>query len=117
LFTRSTANYIVEPNFLTSIAAFLYYQESSILRANFLERTILVRYVQQCNTKIIEASDFPSNYPDFHAESSSSSASKGRSTSGKIFLGYLNLFSISFSSTSGRLISHLYIHFGYSHFF
>ncbi|XP_027904928.1 mitochondrial outer membrane import complex protein METAXIN-like [Vigna unguiculata] len=57
--------------------------ESSILRANFLERIILVRYVQQCNTKIVEASALPSNYPDFHAEpSSSSSASKGRSTSG-----------------------------------
>ncbi|ESW10785.1 hypothetical protein PHAVU_009G237800 [Phaseolus vulgaris] len=57
--------------------------ESSILRANFLERTILVRYVQQCNTKITEVSAFPSNYPDFNAEpSSSSSASKGRSTSG-----------------------------------
>lgn len=75
-----------EANILTRIAAFLYYQESSILRANFLERTILVRYVQQCNTKITEVSAFPSNYPDFNAEpSSSSSASKGRSTSGKIF--------------------------------
>ncbi|XP_014492756.1 mitochondrial outer membrane import complex protein METAXIN [Vigna radiata var. radiata] len=57
--------------------------ESSILRVNFLEHTILVKYVQQCNTKIIETSALPSNYPDFHAEpSSSSSDSKGRSTSG-----------------------------------
>ncbi|CAJ1975877.1 unnamed protein product [Sphenostylis stenocarpa] len=55
--------------------------ESSILRANFLERTILVRYVQQCTAEIIEASAIPSNYPDFHAEPSSS-ASKGRSTPG-----------------------------------
>ncbi|XP_061355851.1 mitochondrial outer membrane import complex protein METAXIN-like isoform X2 [Gastrolobium bilobum] len=54
--------------------------ESSMLRINLLEHAILVRYVQQCKTELIEAGSFSSSDPYFHADASSS-ASRGRSTS------------------------------------
>lgn len=73
---------------LTLIPAFMYYQESSILRIKFLDHANLVRYVQQCKAELIEAAGIsPSNDPYFCADASSS-ASRGRSTSSKILLGF-----------------------------
>jgi len=66
----------------------MHYQESSILQTSFLEHANLVRYVQRCKTELIEAGTSASNGPDFHADPSSS-ASRGRSTSSKIFLGFI----------------------------
>ena len=57
------------------------------MRTNFLEHANLVRYVQRCKTELIVAGTSASNDPYFHADPSSS-ASRGRSTSSKIFLGF-----------------------------
>ncbi|KAJ1433456.1 Thioredoxin-like fold [Sesbania bispinosa] len=53
--------------------------ESSMLRIKFVEHANLVRYVQQCKTKLIEAGTSPSSGPQFHTDASSS-ASRSHST-------------------------------------
>ena len=58
-----------------------------MLRIKFSEHTNLVRYVQQHKTELIEAVTSPSSDPSFHADASSS-ASRGRSTSSKMFCGF-----------------------------